>query len=230
MFNVQKAILPGTILGIMFLVLVTGLISSPQMGLAPGPAFAAVGEIAAQSIVLELPAPTALPEPTDVPERTGVPEPTAVVEPQAAAHQEGSDGSCSLGSGFPESIRQWCSLIEKYAGESGVDPNLVAAVMLQESGGNPRAYSKSGAVGLMQVMPNDGLAAGFMCINGPCFASRPSSDELYDPEFNISYGTRMLSGLINKNGDIREALRAYGPMNMGYRYADIILGILNRYR
>ncbi len=40
----------------------------------------------------------------------------------------------------------------------------------------------------------------------------------------------MLAGLIQKHGDVREALRAYGPMNMGYRYADIILNIMNRYR
>jgi soluble lytic murein transglycosylase-like protein len=102
--------------------------------------------------------------------------------------------------------------------------------MLQESGGNPQAYSKSGAVGLLQVMPKDGLASGFMCINGPCFSSRPSMEELYDPDFNISYGARLLAGLIQKNGNVREALRLYGPMNMGYRYADIILNIMNQNR
>jgi len=44
---------------------------------------------------------------------------------------------------------------------------LIAAVILQESGGDPSAYSSSGAVGLMQVMPRDGIAAEFMCVNGP---------------------------------------------------------------
>ena len=85
-------------------------------------------------------------------------------------------------------------------------------------------------MGLMQVMPRDGLAAGFMCINGPCFAARPSMQELYDPEFNISYGTQMLAGLIERHGNARDALRAYGPMDMGFRYADIVLGIMNRYQ
>jgi len=83
---------------------------------------------------------------------------------------------------------------------------------------------------LMQVMPRDGLAANFMCKNGPCFASRPSMEELFDPEFNIAYGTRMLAGLINRTGDIREALRAYGPINVGYYYADLVLKIYEAYR
>jgi soluble lytic murein transglycosylase-like protein len=85
-------------------------------------------------------------------------------------------------------------------------------------------------VGLMQVMPRDGLAAGFMCGGRPCFSSRPSMSDLYDPEFNISYGTRMLSNLNNKYGNMRDALMAYGPANVGYYYADIVLGLYERYK
>jgi soluble lytic murein transglycosylase-like protein len=159
-------------------------------------------------------------------EQSAVDEQPAVVEQPAA---EASQPECSLHSGYPEAIQQWCGIIVRYADEEGLDPNLIAAVMMQESGGNPDAYSKSGAVGLMQVMPRDGLAAGFMCINGPCFAARPSMAELSDPEFNVKFGVGMLAGLIRKHGDVREGLRAYGPMNYGYRYADIILSIKNRY-
>jgi soluble lytic murein transglycosylase-like protein len=101
--------------------------------------------------------------------------------------------------------------------------------MLQESGGNHLAYSHSGAVGLLQVMPRDGIAAGFMCKNGPCFAKRPTISELQDPEFNINYGAGMLSGLNNKYLDIREALKSYGPMDVGYAYADKVLAIYSRY-
>jgi hypothetical protein len=35
----------------------------------------------------------------------------------------------------------------------------------------------------------------------------------------------MLAGLGSKQGNVREALRAYGPMNVGYYYADKVLGI-----
>jgi soluble lytic murein transglycosylase-like protein len=139
-------------------------------------------------------------------------------------------GNCPVSEDYPEDVRRWCGPIQQNAVEHGLDPNLVAAVMLQESGGNPQAYSKSGAVGLMQVMPRNGLAAQFMCNGNPCFSNRPSMDELYDPEFNIAYGTKMLSGLNSKYGNMRDALKAYGPMDMGYRYADIVLEIYHSRR
>lgn len=81
----------------------------------------------------------------------------------------------------------------------------------------------------MQVMPSDGIAANFMCINGPCFAQRPTSMELSDPEFNMSYGSQMLTGLIKKTGSLREALKFYGPADYGYNYADIVLELKARY-
>jgi soluble lytic murein transglycosylase-like protein len=139
-------------------------------------------------------------------------------------------GECSIGSRYPQSIRQWCGLIEEAAARYGLEPDLLAAVMLQESGGDAQAYSASGAVGLMQVMPRDGIAAGFMCQNGPCFSRRPTMDELFDPAFNVDYSTRMLAALIGRTGSLREALLAYGPMDIGYRYADLVLTIMNNYR
>jgi soluble lytic murein transglycosylase-like protein len=186
MSNARIAILPGIIIGSLFIVLVSSLLIQPEKALAA-----------------------------------------------AAAGQNDSErlfDSCSLSASYPDSILQWCEWIEEYAARNGLEPNLIAAMMLQESGGNPQAYSKSGAVGLLQVMPRDGLAAGFMCPNGPCFASRPSMDELYDPEYNISYGAGMMGGLVNKYGNLRDALKAYGPMNVGYYYADLVLGIFQQYR
>ena len=161
----------------------------------------------------------------------GVPVSSSKPAGQSQVSQNASQpGKCSINPNYPQSIQQWCDAIERYARENGLDPNLVSAVMLQESAGMPDAYSKSGAVGLLQVMPRDGKASGFMCPNGPCFSSRPSMQELFDPEFNISYGTRMLADLIQHYGDIREALKAYGPKDVGYYYADIILGIMNNHK
>ena len=136
---------------------------------------------------------------------------------------------CPLSPNYPIEILQWCDKIKKNASLHGVDPNLIAALILQESGGQADAYSKSGAVGLMQVMPRDGIAAEFMCPNGPCFANRPSMKELYDPTFNIEYGTQFLANLINKYGSYREALKYYGPANVDYYYADIVMAIYERY-
>ena len=137
---------------------------------------------------------------------------------------------CPLSPDYPASIQQWCNLIKQVATDFDLDANLIAAVMLQESGGDPQAYSKSGAVGLMQVMPQDGIAAKFMCINGPCFSSRPTSEELFDPTFNLQYGVRMLVGLSNKYGNLRDALKAYGPMDVDFSYADKVLAIYENYQ
>jgi soluble lytic murein transglycosylase-like protein len=155
---------------------------------------------------------------------TGGSELATSEEPPAA------NENCEVNSSFPESIRQWCEIITRFAAQAELPPNLVAAVMLQESGGDATAYSASGAVGLMQVMPRDGIAASFECINGPCFASRPTMEELQDPSFNIEYGSGMLAGLIERLGSLREALKAYGPMDMGYSYADRVLAIYEKYR
>jgi soluble lytic murein transglycosylase-like protein len=148
---------------------------------------------------------------------------------ESAQSETAPSGDCQISGRYPESVRQWCGWIEREAGKHGLDANLIAAVMLQESGGNASAYSKSGAVGLMQVMPRDGIAASFQCVNGPCFINRPSMDELFEPEFNIIYGTKMLAGLIGKYGNERDALKSYGPRDVGYYYADIVLNIYQTY-
>jgi len=150
--------------------------------------------------------------------------------PSPAAEQISATEKCQLSLSFPDSIRQWCELIMEQANQVELPPDLIAAVILQESGGNEMAYSVSGAVGLMQVMPRDGIAASFECINGPCFASRPTIEELLDPGYNIEYGTHMLAGLLARLGDIRHALKAYGPMDVGFRYADKVLAIYENYR
>ena len=201
MSRVQKAVFPGTFVGILFLFLFTNSLAgtSKNIEYAPTPVQAVI--------------------------TSDNPTPDQPIDREAPPENAG----CVISSSFPDSIQRWCSQISQYAIHQGIDPNLIAAVMLQESGGNPDAFSKSGAVGLMQVMPKDGPAARFQCINGPCFASRPSTTELYEPDFNIEYGTRMLSNLIARYGNVRDALKAYGPMDMGYRYADIVLSILEKH-
>lgn len=198
MNNVQKAVFPAVVTGILLVFLITRWIAAPDV----------VVQAATESI------------PSSQAEE-------AVPVPASGAAQP----ECSLSTSYPDSIRQWCGLIEQSAEQYGLEPGLIAAVMLQESGGNPQAYSHSGAVGLLQVMPRDGLAASFICASGaPCFANRPSMDELFDPAFNIDYGARMLAGLVAKRGSLREALYAYGPMDMGYRYADLVLSIFESRR
>jgi soluble lytic murein transglycosylase-like protein len=221
MNGAQKAIFPGILAGVFLLVILTNLIAAPNAVLAstevaPGADMAAPVEPAVDEYGNALPV---IYTAEEVP-----------AEQPVERDEDRDDSDCSVSASFPDSVRQWCGLISQYANEHGLDPDLVAAVIVQESGGNPDAYSHSGAVGLMQVMPRDGLAAGFMCINGPCFGSRPSMSELYDAEFNVSYGTRMLSGLVAKRGSVRDGLMAYGPANVGYYYADKVLAIYENNR
>jgi soluble lytic murein transglycosylase-like protein len=100
-------------------------------------------------------------------------------------------------------------LIAQSAARHGVDPNLIVAVMRQESGFNPRARSYKGATGLMQLMP--GTAYRFGVTN------------IYDPMQNIEAGTAYLRFLIDKfNGDVDLVLAGYNAgegavVNSGYR-------------
>ncbi|NMC59233.1 MAG: transglycosylase SLT domain-containing protein [Candidatus Methanofastidiosa archaeon] len=146
------------------------------------------------------------------------------------AQEVDASPAAELSRAYPESILQWEELIAESAERYQLDPNFIAAVILQESGGNAEAYSANGAVGLMQVMPSDGIAASFICDGYACFRSRPSMQELFDPAFNIDYGARMLSGLIDKYGSQQEALYHYGPIDVGYRYADAVLSIYTSHK
>lgn len=202
----HRLIIPGTLFGVFFLSIFLYLLSA---------ALPFSGAFAAQPAVTS---------------RSQLTIAGAVSSAQAdGQYAAAAAGECLVSDRYPGKILQWCDVITRYALEHGLEPNLVAALIWQESGGNPVAYSKSGAVGLMQVMPSDGIAASFMCVNGPCFSGRPSTERLQDPEFNVSYGTRMLAGLLSKNGNLRDALKAYGPMNVGYYYADKVLGIFQTY-
>src|SRR4030042_2190681 len=128
--------------------------------------------------------------------------------PYQAPENTGQQENCQVSKYYPNGILQWCEIITAQATQAELPPNLIAAVILQESGGDETAYSGSGAVGLMQVMPRDGISASFECINGPCFASRPTIEELQNPGFNVEYGSQMLAGLFTRLGYMREALTA----------------------
>jgi len=131
---------------------------------------------------------------------------------------------------YPQSIQKWRGEIEYSADQYSLDPDLIAAVMLQESGGQPAVISASGAVGLMQIMPRDGTASSFICGDNPCFKNRPSINELLYPDYNINFSAYLLSDLLKTSGSTRNALKAYGPMDMGFFYADIVLSIYTSYK
>lgn len=86
--------------------------------------------------------------------------------------------------------------IEMVAREHGVDPTLVKAVALVESGFNPKAVSNKGAKGLMQLMP--------------ATAKRYGISDLHDPYQSLRAGAAHLRDLLDEyNGDVTLALAAY---------------------
>lgn len=95
---------------------------------------------------------------------------------------------------------QYLGLVEKYAAKYNIDPALVRQVIAVESGYDERSVSDKGAIGLMQLMPETARELG---VTNP-----------FDPEENISGGTRYLAQLLKQNGgNLRLALASYnaGP-------------------
>ena len=87
--------------------------------------------------------------------------------------------------------------VDKYSKLYNVDKTLIHAVILTESGYNPKAVSCCGAKGLMQLMPGT-------------FSARKVGSNVYDIDQNVHAGTKHLSGLIARyQGDIPRALGAY---------------------
>jgi soluble lytic murein transglycosylase len=102
----------------------------------------------------------------------------------------------------------WRNDVTAAAQRAGVDPFLVAAVVREESSYYPRALSRAGARGLMQLMP--ATARPMAEHRGLAFAG---GELLDDPGANIEIGTSFLGGLLRDFKDPRLAVAAYnaGP-------------------
>ena len=89
--------------------------------------------------------------------------------------------------------------ISNAAKKYDVNPNLVRAIVRQESSFNPNSLSSAGAQGLMQLMPGTARSLG---------VSNP-----WDIEQNIEGGTHYIKEQIDQFGDVSMALAAYnaGP-------------------
>lgn len=107
----------------------------------------------------------------------------------AVAGQE-NEGECTE---YDEIISKYCLLY-------GVDQKLVRILIDKESQFNARAVSRSGAQGLMQLMPETARVLGVK--------------DAFDPDQNIEAGVRFFKNLIDMfDGNVMLALAAYhaGP-------------------
>jgi len=100
-------------------------------------------------------------------------------------------------------------IVREAAERHRVDPALVKAVISTESGWNPRAVSRKGAVGLMQLIPGT--------------AERYGVGNPFDPAQNVEGGTTYLKWLLDRyNGDLPKTLAAY---NAGEHAVDLYRGV-----
>lgn len=109
------------------------------------------------------------------------------------------DGGAAFDNSFP-ATEPYQETIDDAAKRHDVDPALIEAVILSESGGRARLTSPAGARGLMQLTPGTARAMG---VKDP-----------YNPAQNIDGGTKYLKELITRfNGNTALAVAAYnaGP-------------------
>jgi soluble lytic murein transglycosylase-like protein len=91
---------------------------------------------------------------------------------------------------------QFNPIILQAASRYEVDASLIKAVIMAESRYNPKAVSKRGAIGLMQLMPQTAKALGVK--------------NAFNPEHNINGGVKYLKKLLDQfGGDVRLAVAAY---------------------
>ncbi len=102
-------------------------------------------------------------------------------------------------------------LIFETAKRHRVNPQVVAALIRQESAGKPRAVSHKGARGLMQLMPATAERFGVR------------KEKLFDPKENLEAGVKYLSWLLEQfPNDLARVLAAYNAgENAVLRYGGI---------
>ena len=99
---------------------------------------------------------------------------------------------------LPARANRWAFAIEAAAHRAGIDPRLLAAVTWAESGFDPDAVSRAGAIGLTQLMPATAAGLGV---------------DPTDPIENLEGGARYLAWTIEEFGSVELGLAAYnaGP-------------------
>lgn len=133
--------------------------------------------------------------PAPAPPPPAEPAPAAVQKPKPQPRRPTLDFDETLG--VPTS--PYGKLIYEVAVRHAVNPHLVAAVIHVESSFNPRAISRKGACGLMQLLPDTARRFGLK-----------KKKEIFDPAKNLEAGVKYLKWLTRRfDGDVQRVLAAY---------------------
>jgi soluble lytic murein transglycosylase-like protein len=134
----------------------------------------------------------------------------------------------SSGTAAADTLKRFEPEIHSAARAAGLDPALLLAVVLEESGGDPDALSNKGALGLMQLMPGTADEVGV--------------EDRSAPGENLRGGAEYLARMIRRHdGNLETALAAYnaGPGSVaraGGRIPDFpetrhyVRRVIDRYR
>jgi len=118
--------------------------------------------------------------------------------------------------GFDEAFgvprRPFGKLIYQIARNYALNPLLVAAIAKVESDFNPRARSRKGAYGLMQVLPSTARRFGL-----------PRKRDLLNPRKNLETASRYLRWLVDRFGD--DPVRVLAAYNAGEGAVDRFGGV-----
>ena len=128
------------------------------------------------------------------------PRPQPVTPPAPAVTTQPASYTVAHSSCEPLAPAQIDHLVSQAARREQLAPELLRAVIRQESAGYPCAVSRQGAAGLMQLMPSTARQ----------FAVR----DAFNPAQNVNAGAKLLRQLIERYpGDLASALAAYnaGP-------------------
>jgi soluble lytic murein transglycosylase len=112
----------------------------------------------------------------------------------------------------PHQEQRLAVAILREAGAHGLDPLLVTALIRVESGFDPFAVSRAGALGLMQVMPATGE-----WLSRRAGEPLPGPRHLFDFERNLALGCAYLAMLLKEMGNLERALVAYNRGPAGAR-------------
>ena len=99
-----------------------------------------------------------------------------------------------------DAARKITQLAEEVAAKHELDPNLILAIIANESKFHPLLVSPVGALGLMQIMPN---------VHKRKLAAYGGENAALNPEVNMMIGTAIISSFIRQTGSMEGGLAMY---------------------